>query len=125
MDLWRADVNTQRPHEALGLRCPASVYQPSARPCSDLLSGWDYTSDHHKRRVNQDGYMKWQDHRLYLSAALRGEDVALSHRDDGEWMSRFRSFGLRSLRMKVDFYAVTQVAGLKRYQRRRLHKAAP
>jgi transposase InsO family protein len=97
MDVWRADFNTQRPHEALGQRCPASIYQPSARPYSEVLSGWDYPSDHHKRRVNKDGYIKWQDQRLYLSEALRGEDVALSRRDDGEWMIRFRSFDLAVL----------------------------
>jgi putative transposase len=97
MELWRADFNTQRRHEALGQRCLASVYQLSARPYSDLLSGWDYPSDHHKRRVNKDGYIKWQDQRLYLSEASHGEDAALSRRDGGEWMSRFRSFDLAVL----------------------------
>src|SRR5436305_15235425 len=26
-DAWREDFNTNRPHEALGQRCPASVYE--------------------------------------------------------------------------------------------------
>ncbi len=31
-DLWRQEFNTERPHEALGMRLPAEVYQPSSRP---------------------------------------------------------------------------------------------
>jgi transposase InsO family protein len=29
-DLWRADFNNCRPHEALGMKTPAQVYKPSA-----------------------------------------------------------------------------------------------
>ncbi len=28
MDLWRQEFNQERPHEALGMKCPAEVYQP-------------------------------------------------------------------------------------------------
>ena len=97
LDTWRVDFNTQRPHEALGQRCPATLYEPSTRPYTETPAGWDYPSDHHKRRVNRDGYIKWQDRPLYLSEALGAEDVAISRRDDGEWQLRFRSFDLAVL----------------------------
>lgn len=31
LDVWRNDYNMLRPHEALGQRCPASLYLPSPR----------------------------------------------------------------------------------------------
>ena len=31
-DLWREDYNFVRPHQALGMRAPAEVYQASTRP---------------------------------------------------------------------------------------------
>lgn len=32
LEAWRQDFNTNRPHEALGQRCPAVLWQPSPRP---------------------------------------------------------------------------------------------
>ncbi len=32
LDLWRQEFNQERPHEALGLKCPAEVYRKSTRP---------------------------------------------------------------------------------------------
>ena len=29
-DLWKADFNNCRPHEALGMKTPSQVYRPSA-----------------------------------------------------------------------------------------------
>jgi hypothetical protein len=31
LDLWRQEFNYERPHEALGMRCPAEIYQNSNR----------------------------------------------------------------------------------------------
>jgi hypothetical protein len=31
LDLWRHEFNYERPHEALGMRCPAELYQASSR----------------------------------------------------------------------------------------------
>lgn len=31
MDLWRQTFNCERPHEALGMRCPGELYIPSDR----------------------------------------------------------------------------------------------
>jgi putative transposase len=100
LDAWREDYNRQRPHEALGQRCPSSFYQPSARCYPETLAGWTYPADHHVRRVNAHGYVKWQDRMLYLSEALIGEEIAISPRDDDDWTVRFRSFDLAVLEAK-------------------------
>jgi putative transposase len=93
-DEWRADYNGYRPHEALGQRCPATLYAASARRYPDPIGGWDYPADHHVRPVIGDGYMVWRDRPVYLSAALRGETVGVARRNDGDWAVRFRGFDL-------------------------------
>ena len=97
MDDWRADFNAHRPHEALGQRYPASVYTPSPRQYPEVLSQWDYPADHHRRRVNADGYIKWQDRAVYISEALAAEQIGLTPQDDGGWIVRFRNFNLATL----------------------------
>ena len=96
-DAWREDFNTIRPHEALGQRCPAEFYKPSPRCYPEKITVWDYPADHQVRRVTQDGYIKWQDGKIYLSEALRQETVALAQLDDGNWAIRFRNFDLATL----------------------------
>lgn len=94
LDAWRVDFNTSRPHEALGQRCPASAHQPSPRSYPQTLAAWDYPPDHHVRKVDREGYIKWQDKRLYLTEALIAEHVGIAQRDDGQWLVRFRCFDL-------------------------------
>jgi putative transposase len=97
LEAWRQDYNTNRPHEALGQRCPATLWQPSPRPFPAVIRELDYPPDHHLRRVNSSGYIEWRDQRLYLTEALRRETVALAQRDDGDWAIRFRGFDLAVL----------------------------
>ena len=91
---WRRTYNDERPHEALGQRCPAALYRPSARAYPLSVKAWDYPADHQVFPVIGDGYIKWREARLYLSGALRGHKVALARRDDGDWAVRFRGFDL-------------------------------
>jgi putative transposase len=32
LELWREEFNRERPHQALGMRCPAELYRDSSRP---------------------------------------------------------------------------------------------
>ena len=97
MEAWREDYNTVRPHEAIGQRCPASLYSASARAWPAAIAAWEYPPDHHARRVSASGYVRWRDGQVYLTEALRGETVALAQRDDGDWTLRFRQFDLAVL----------------------------
>ncbi|MGZ3280995.1 MAG: integrase core domain-containing protein [Caulobacteraceae bacterium] len=116
LDLWREDFNTNRPHEALGQRCPASLYEPSPRAFPEAIPAWDYPADHHTRRVDRKGYIRWRDGGLYLGEALRGETIALARRDDGDWVIRFRGFALATLSDETD---VIRRSGLARWERPR------
>jgi len=96
-DDWRETYNTIRPHEALGQQCPMQFQQPSARPFPAVLHPWEYPADHHVRRVDAKGYIKWRDGRVYLTEALRKETVALFCDDNGNWAIRYRKFDLAVL----------------------------
>lgn len=93
-DLWRTTYNTLRPHEALGQRCPATLYAASPRPYPSRLGVFAYPSDHQRRKVIGDGYITWRGGSIYLTAALIGQTVALAQRDDGDWAVRFCGFDL-------------------------------
>ena len=97
LDRWRVEYNTDRPHEALGQRCPAALYAPSTRAYPATIEDWVYPADHHVRLVIGDGHIKWRDATVYLSSALRGERVGVAQRDDGDWAVRFRGFDLAVL----------------------------
>ena len=114
LEAWRIDFNTNRPHEALGQRCPATLWQASPRPFPARIPVWDYPDDHLVCRVNTKGYIAWRDRPLYLTEALRGQTVALAQRDDGDWAVRFRAFDLAVL---ADETAQIRRTGLARTAR--------
>jgi hypothetical protein len=97
MDEWRVDYNTQRPHEALGQRCPATLYVPSSRAYPATIRDWNYPADHQIRRVVGGGYIKWRDGTVHLSKAIVSETVGVARRDDGDRAVRFRGFDLAIL----------------------------
>ena len=42
LDAYRHFYNTERPHEALGMRTPAELYHHSSRPFPDFILPWEY-----------------------------------------------------------------------------------
>jgi transposase InsO family protein len=58
-DDFRAVSNNERPHEALGQKTPASLYEPSPRPYPDRLTEPSYGGDVAVRRVRSNGQIKW------------------------------------------------------------------
>jgi putative transposase len=97
LEAWRVAFNTERPHAALGQRCPAALWQPSPRVFPETIPPWVYPEDHFIRPVTAKGYINWRERPLYLTEALRGQTIALAQRDDGDWAIRFRGFDLAVL----------------------------
>jgi transposase InsO family protein len=90
-DVWREEFNTERPHEALGMRVPAEVYRRSDRSYSGTPDDIDYsclpTRRVHKRR----GTIKHRRELVFISVALGGWSVALNPGSDGlleVWFSK-------------------------------------
>ena len=88
-DRFRREYNTERPHEALGLRPPASCYTPSPRPFPPRLPPLEYPPTAEIRRVSSNGSVKWKSNFVWLTSALAGEDVALEQTTADTWTVAF------------------------------------
>jgi hypothetical protein len=101
-DAFRQEYNQVRPHEALGMRTPASLWRPSDRPMpatSEILRP-TYPGHMEVRSVRTSGEIKFFGARYFLSEVLCGEYVALEEVDDGIWALRF----YETLLAKVDLH---------------------
>ena len=89
-DVWRHQFNTERAHEALGMRVPADVYKPSGRAYKGTPEDLDY-GPMESRRVHQTGTISYGGDQYDVSAALAGWSVGVSPRQDGlveVWFSK-------------------------------------
>jgi transposase InsO family protein len=86
---FRREFNTERPHEALDQKPPASLYRASTRrhPCP--LREPVYPADQAVRRVRSNGEIKWGGELIFISEALVGEPVGLAETECGDWRVRF------------------------------------
>lgn len=83
---FQSTYNDERPHEAIGLIVPASLYVASPRRWSGRLEAPAYDAHTHVRRVRHSGEIKWRGDLIYLSMTLVGEPVGISEADDGSWL---------------------------------------
>jgi transposase InsO family protein len=77
--------NEERPHQALGNDTPAAHYLASPRRFDGVLREPDYGPDHIVRRVRPNGAIRWQNHEIYISAALIGEPIGMAEDENGDW----------------------------------------
>ncbi len=92
-DAWRPVYNAKRPHEALGLAVPATRYKPSHIAFPEHLADPEYHATDVVRRASRDGATSLQRHRVKLSQAFAGLDVAFRPTTtDGVWNVFFMRF---------------------------------
>jgi hypothetical protein len=95
-DAFCQQYNDVRPHEALGMKTPGSVYQPSIRPYPARLPEMEYGRGMEVRRVDR-GLFRWGGTRIFLSHALDEELIGLQCCDDRYWRIYFGTLGLAIL----------------------------
>jgi putative transposase len=84
LEEWREQFNRERPHEALGMRCPAELFTPSERRYLGTPEDIDYgTMD--RRKVSSVGSIRWQNQLVRISLALAGWSVGLEPNQTGRW----------------------------------------
>lgn len=94
-DRFVREFNYQRPHEALGQRPPAALYEPSGRPYRRRPPPIEaYCDDWQTRKVRAGGQMKWRGKDVRVSDALAGERVGLEPVDDGLWRIYYSDIAL-------------------------------
>ena len=82
MDRFRNEYNELRPHEALGMQTPASVYRPSLRRFPERLPEVEYPGSMLVRSVRPHGHFRWKKQDVFLSEVLWGEEIGLLPEDD-------------------------------------------
>src|SRR5437667_4986138 len=76
LDVWRQSFNYERPHDSLGMKCPAELYRASERKYEGTPEDLDYPQMC-TRRVSACGAIKFERQSLFLSSALAGWSVGL------------------------------------------------
>jgi hypothetical protein len=100
-DAWRPIYNEQRPHEALALAVPATRYKPSPIAFAERLAEPEYYTTDQVRRVRPDGAASFRTHRVKLSQAFAGLDVAFRPTaTDGLWQVFFARFVLAEVDLR-------------------------
>ena len=79
-EVWRESFNRERPHEALEMRTPAEVYEPSERKYEGTPDELDYGAME-TRRVHVTGRISWKSCPVRISSALHGWSVGLEPAD--------------------------------------------
>src|SRR5882672_5969430 len=78
LEQFRQEYNEVRPHEALGMQTPASVYEPSERAYPAHVPEPEYPSTMLVRSVHAHAHFRWNKrHDVFLSEVLWGERVGL------------------------------------------------
>jgi len=103
-DVWRHEYNTERPHEALEMKRPAEVYQPSSKHYEGTPDQLDYGSMETRKVHPKDGTIGYRSEKIRLSAALAGWNVGLAEQPDGQVEVWFASLLLGRIDSKTSSF---------------------
>jgi transposase InsO family protein len=109
-DEFRREYNEVRPHQALEMQTPGSLYRASPRAYPERLPEVEYGSAMRVRRVQKHGEFNWNHQHVFLSEVLYGERVGLLPIDDRYYrvyfmtvpLARFDSRGMKVERLRLE-----------------------
>jgi len=92
-DLFVQEFNAERPHEALGMKCPAELYAASPRRYGGLP---ELTYPFHDRDVlvTACGRLCLHRKRINISTVLAGQRLGIKEVDEGIWLVSFMRYDL-------------------------------
>ena len=82
-DAFREEYNTERPHEALSMKTPASIYVASPRTMPKKLDHFDYPYHFEVRRVSRNSGIRWRNRWVQVSSTLAEEYIGFEEIEDG------------------------------------------
>lgn len=104
LESWRNTYNHERPHEALGMRCPAQVYQPSPRRFEGTPDQLVYPADCVERKVNAAGQIRLHGRAISISTALQGWNVGLKPQKEDQYALYFANLCLGRIDMPTESF---------------------
>jgi transposase InsO family protein len=87
------EFNTERPHQAIAMKCPAEIYTPSPRPYRGLP---ELTYPFHDRDVlvTACGRLCLHRKKINISTVLAGQKLGIKEVDEGIWLVSFMHYDL-------------------------------
>lgn len=93
MQDWRDKYNNIRPHEALEMLTPSQVYSKSNRNYTGKFSDYEYSGLFPVKKVSFNGYISFDNQRLYFSETFSGELLEFRPNPLGDsFFACFRNF---------------------------------
>ena len=99
---FRRMYNQDRPHEGIGGRTPAGVYEASTRAFPRRLPELGYPRSFEIRRVGRNGTIKLEGDTLFLGAALRSQLVGLEPVSDLQLAVRFGPYEIATINRRTN-----------------------
>ena len=92
---WRNCYNNERPHEALGMKCPSDIYVPSERTYRDQVDKYEYSGKYHVIKGNSWGYVRFGGWQIYLSETMANEYIEFRPNPNGDtFIACYRNFAI-------------------------------
>ena len=92
-DAFLREFNTERPHEALDMQCPAQLYAASPRRY-DGLPELSYPFHDRDVLVTACGRLCLHRKKINISIVLAGQKLGIKEVDDGIWLVSFMHYDL-------------------------------
>jgi hypothetical protein len=108
-DDFRAEFNAHRPHEALGMKVPATLYQASSRPYPDPVAEPTYPLHDDVLVVHADGKVRIGRKLCFITKALAGQPIGIREELDGRYLVTFMDRDLGHFNASHEFTPATPV----------------
>ena len=92
-DDFRREFNEERPHEAIAMKCPAEIYQPSPRTYQGI-GELVYPLHDRDITVTACGRICMHRKKINLSIVLAGQKLGIKEVDEGIWLVSFMHYDL-------------------------------
>ena len=92
-DFFIKEYNTERPHQALNMQCPAEIYIPSTKKY-DGLPEVDYPFHDRIITVTYCGRLCFKRKKINLSTVFAGQNVGIKEIEDNIWLVSFMDYDL-------------------------------
>jgi len=92
-DLFRDEYNNERPHQALEMKIPNEIYQPSRKRYAGLTAV-EYPLHDRTVTITACGRVCMGKEKVHISTALAGQNVGVKEVDDALWLVSFMKYDL-------------------------------
>jgi transposase InsO family protein len=92
-EAFQQEFNAERPHEALGMKCPGDIYTPARRPYRGLPD-LEYPLHDRDVLVTACGRLCMHRKKINISTVLAGQRLGIKEVDEGIWLVSFMHYDL-------------------------------